>query len=54
MTLKIEVQIPLGRIVGMALPLNVAGGAVVDEGVMGTVEDVRWADFDVKDFDELV
>lgn len=41
MTLKNEVQTPLGRIVGTALPLNVAGGAVVDEGLMTTVEDVR-------------
>jgi len=31
MTLKIEVQMPLGRIAGTALPLNVVGGAVVDE-----------------------
>jgi hypothetical protein len=31
MTLKIEVQVPLGRLTGTALPLNVAGGAVADE-----------------------
>jgi hypothetical protein len=31
MTLKIEVQMPLGRIAGTALPVNVAGGAVADE-----------------------
>ena len=31
MTLKIEVQMPLGRIAGTALPLNVADGAVADE-----------------------
>jgi hypothetical protein len=30
-TLKIEVQTPLGRIAGTALPLNVGGGAVADE-----------------------
>jgi hypothetical protein len=29
--LKIEVQTPLGRIAGVALPLNVADGAVADE-----------------------
>jgi hypothetical protein len=41
MTLKIEVQMLLGRIAGTALPLNVASGAVADEGTVATVEDVR-------------
>jgi hypothetical protein len=31
MILKIEVQMPLGRLAGTALPVNVADGAVADE-----------------------
>jgi hypothetical protein len=36
MTLKIEVQMPLGRAAGTALPLNVAGGALADEVLLPT------------------
>jgi hypothetical protein len=42
--MKIEVQIPFGRIISTALPLNVVGGAVVEEvllpGAVTLLDDV--------------
>jgi hypothetical protein len=37
-TLKIDVQMPVGRIMGTALPLNVLAGAVVEEVLPGSTE----------------